>query len=80
MFSSRRNLNGLDEEIKGVLRKNEELEEEIRVMLREKEQILNDFAIERREKNIYKFRYEEILAKLKEMREMKEDSAQNVEK
>ena len=80
MFSSRRNLNGLDEEIKGVLRKNEELEEEIRVMLREKEQILNDFAIERREKNIYKFRYEEILAKLKEMREMKEDSAQNVER
>lgn len=80
MISAKRNLNDLEEEIKGILKKNEELEEEIRAMIREKDQILNDFAIERREKNIYKFRYEEILAKLKEMREMREDSALNVEK
>ena len=73
----KRNIDGFEGELKGVLSRNEELEEEIREFYRDKEQILKDLAMEKREKTLYKSRFEELLGQIKEMRGMKEEVRDN---
>lgn len=77
IIALKRNIDGFEGELKGVLSRNEELEEEIREFYRDKEQILKDLAMEKREKTLYKSRFEELLGQIKEMRGMKEEVRDN---